>query len=275
LIFPLGKITQMQSWITESYQIWLVLIVSGALAGFLNAFLGLGGMSIYVPLLIYILHTELGDRTQLISTVLINSFSVVVIVGLASWISDHSHKTIHYRKVPPLTSGATCGVIFGFSIAILTGLFGSMDLIFGFYLIAIGIFSLLQKIESAPNMYSYRNLFGIGLAGGALGAFAGFAGNSVFIPLLRDNGLNIKESIATAQLIGLEVAALMVLLIGMTFSFHNIHAGACIALAISGFGGSYLGGRLKKLISGSYINLALVISYWITGGLLVYRHSNF
>jgi len=114
-------------------------------------------------------------------------------------------------------------------------------------------------------------IFGIGLAGGVVGGFVGFNGNSVFIPLLRNNGLNVKESMATGQLIGLTVSALMVSLIGMTFGFQNIHWDICSALALGGFGGSYFGACLKRKFSFSHMNLALVASCWSAGGLLLLR----
>jgi uncharacterized membrane protein YfcA len=261
----------MDTAVIDSHQFLLTLIACGVFAGILSGFLGLGGMSVYVPLLIWTLHTGLPDHTQLISAVLLNSFSVVVIVGLASWFSHHSHGTIRYRKVPVLSSGAALGTIFGYSMAIVTGLFASMDLLFGFYLIAIGLFSLLQNVESATHPPSRRGILGIGLAGGTVGGFVGFNGNSVFIPLLRNNGLNVKESMATGQLIGLTVSALMVSLIGLTFGFQNFRGDICSALAIGGFGGSYFGARLKRAFSFRHMNLALVASCWTSGGLLLLR----
>jgi uncharacterized membrane protein YfcA len=261
----------MHTAVIDSYQFWLLLIACGAFAGILSGFLGLGGMSVYVPLLIWTLHPGIADHAQLISAVLINSFSIVVIVGLASWVSHHGHGTIHYREVPVLSSGAALGTIFGYSMAIVTGLFASMDLLFGFYLLAVGLFSLIQKVDGAAHLRSPRGIFGIGLAGGCVGGFVGFNGNSVFIPLLRNNGLNVKESMATGQLIGLTVSTLMVFLIGLTFGFENLHADICSALAIGGFGGSYFGACLKRTISFKHMNLALVGSCWTAGGLLLLR----
>jgi uncharacterized membrane protein YfcA len=255
----------------DSYQFWLALIASGVFAGILSGFLGLGGMSVYVPLLIWILHPGVPDHTLLISAVLINSFCVVVIVGLASWFSHHKQGTIHYRKLPVLSSGAALGTIFGYSMAIVTGLFASMDLLFGFYLMAVGLLSLLQKVESATHRHSPGSIFGIGLAGGMVGGFVGFNGNSVFIPLLRNNGLNVKESMATGQLTGLTVSALMASLVGLTFGYQNFHVGICSALAIGGFFGSYLGACFKRALSFSHMNLALVASCWIAGGFLLLR----
>ena len=255
----------------ETYQFWLVLLLSGVFAGVLSGFLGLGGMSVYVPLLIWILHPGVSDHNALIAAVLINSFSVVVIVGFASWASHHRHGTIHYGKMKRLCAGASAGTILGYSMAILTGLFASMDLLFGSYLLAIGLISLFQKVDGKSSQATHYGNFGIGMAGGTVGGFIGFNGNSVFIPLLRNNGLNVKESMATGQLVGLTVSTMMVILIGMTFGFNQMNASICTALVMGGFVGSYLGATIKRKSSFSHMNLALVASCWTAGSVLLLR----
>ena len=258
----------------DSYNYWLFLTASGIFAGILSGFLGLGGMSVYVPLLIWMLHPFFPNHAALISAVLINSFIVVVIVGLASWASHHRHGTIRYRTLPPLSVGASLGTVFGYSMAIATGLFASMDLLFGFYLLAVGSISLIQKMEGISRPTTHSGLFGMGLASGTVGGFIGFNGNSVLIPLLRTNGLNVKESMATGQLIGLIVSAMMVIMIGFTFGFRDIHVGLCSALAIGGFIGSYLGANIKQKASFRYTNMAFAASCWAAGGVLLLRFTH-
>jgi uncharacterized membrane protein YfcA len=67
------------------------------------------------------------------------------------------------------------------------------------------------------------------------------------------------------------VSAAMVSLIGLKFGLENFHAGVCGALAIGGFGGSFLGASLKRKISFERINLALVAAYWTAGAFLLLR----
>lgn len=258
----------------DSYSYWLSLTTSGIFAGILSGFLGLGGMSVYVPLLIWMLHPFFPDHTALISAVLINSFIVVVIVGLASWASHHRHGNIQYRTLPRLGVGASLGTVFGYSMAIVTGLFSSMDLLFGFYLLAVGLVSLMQKMEGKPGPTAHSGIFGMGLASGTVGGFIGFNGNSVLIPLLRNNGLNVKQSMATGQLIGLIVSTMMVILIGSTSGFKDIHVGLCSALAIGGFVGSYLGAIIKQKASFQHTNMAFVASCWAAGGVLLLRWTH-
>lgn len=249
----------------------LILLASGILAGILSGFLGLGGMSVYVPFLIWALHPEIPDHAQLMSAVLINSFCVVIIVGISSWLSHQGHGTIHYRKLPLLASGAVLGATLGYCLALKTGLFASMDLFFGTYLLGIGMLSLIQKVDGLGRSPTPLGTLGIGLAGGTVGGFVGFNGNSVVIPLLRNNGLNVKESMATGQLVGLTVSTVMVILIAVNFGLDQMRYDVCAALAVCGFVGSYFGARLKKQVSLKFVNQALVASCLTTGAILVFR----
>jgi uncharacterized membrane protein YfcA len=192
-------------------------------------------------------------------------------VGLASWFSHHRHGTIHYQQLPVMCAGALFGTSVGYMAATGSGLFASMDLLFGSYLLAIGLYSLLQKVEGVARLQPTHGSFRIGLVGGTVGGFVGFNGNSVFIPLLRNTGLNVKQAMATAQLIGLAVSATMVGLIGMDFGLQHFRADICVALALGGFGGSYVGAWLKRTVSFGHMNAALVASCWVAGGFLLFR----
>lgn len=250
-------------------ELWWILILGGAFSGLLNGWLGLGGMSVFVPLLIWIFHGAVADHATLIPTVLINAFLPVVFIGAASWAVHHGQRNVRYVHVAPVALGAVAGTALGFSIAKVFGLLASMDVLFGVYLIAVGISSIWLRVESEHIEPNRARLVGIGIVGGTMGGLIGFNGNSVFIPSLRGCGLNVKEAIATGQIIGILVALLMTSGLGLMYGFERIDLSIGIGLSVAGIVGSYMGAWVKTFLSCKNMNFALVAAYLAAGLVLV------
>ena len=255
----------------HTLQPWLLLVAGGVVSGLLNGCLGLGGMSVYMPLLIWLFKVPGQEGALLLSTVLINAFCVMWAGGLITWLYHHQQANVHYPCVERVGVGAVLGACGGYPLALALGLIDNVDLLFGAYLVAIGIVSYVQSPSPQVAMATGRRLFAVGASGGFLGSLVGFNGNSVFIPLLRHCGLNIKEAIATGQLIGMVVAAVMVMLLGATYGFGRIQGLVCLTLGLGGLAGSHLGARLKRSLSQRHVRSALTLSYVGAGLVLLLR----
>lgn len=235
---------------------WMLLVGGGLLSGLLNGCLGLGGMSVFLPVLIWIFRDAVPADGGLVPSALMNAFAAMVVMGLASWRSHHHQDNIRYPHLVPVASGSLLGTGIGFSAAAATGLFATMDVLFGIYLILAGIHSLMQGTESVPRETRTSGLLAIGIGGGFLGGIVGFNGNTVFIPLLRRSGLNIKEAIATGQVSGIVVALVMVLLLGATFGFNRLNASIFVPLSIAAIAGSHVGAAIKKRVGMNHMKFA-------------------
>jgi uncharacterized membrane protein YfcA len=256
---------------TFSAEFLPLLLTFGGLAGVMSGLLGLGGNVVNVPLLLWLLRPFYSDHWHLLHAVLINAFFVLIIVGSASWYAHHAQDTIQYRKVPLLASGALLGAAIGFALSEYFGLLASMDLLFGTYLIGAGCLSLKQQLEKSECKPSRQGLFRTGLIGGVAGGFIGFSGNSVVIPILRKYGLDLKQSMATSNLIGLVISGVIVGSLGYLFSFQAFEPALCLVLVVSGLIGSQCGAFIKFRASSLHLNLALVTTYWISGAVLLSR----
>lgn len=236
--------------------VWMLLVWGGLVSGFLNGWLGLGGMSVFLPLLIWVFHDSFTARNALVGSALMNAFATMVVMGLASWRAHHVQENIRYPHVLPVASGSLLGTAAGFSIAAATGLFGTMDVLFGIYLVVTGLHSIVQSPEPPSRKTRTAPLFTIGVGGGLLGSIVGFNGNSVFITLLRRRGLNIKEAVATGQISGILVSVVMILFLGLNFGFSRLSPPVIAPLSVAAIAGSHFGAAIKMKLRMHHMKFA-------------------
>ncbi|HEY6435964.1 MAG TPA: sulfite exporter TauE/SafE family protein, partial [Ignavibacteriaceae bacterium] len=253
-----------------------VLISCGALAGLLNGWLGLGGMSIFMPLLIWVAHHGgwgPDPAVPLMLWIVANSIGVMFLNGLVS-VSQYARDGMIEKSAITWTAPfAVIGAIVGISLALLSGVIGEADKIFGGYLILIGLFVFLdrsnQKVYVQPGVGTKITVGSIcGFAAGLIG----FNGNSLLIPAMKHSGLCSKSSIATSQVIGLFVS-LALLLTFFGYSAVKIlpvfNLPLILVLGVSSSIFSWVGAYLKKKMSTSWVTVALSICYIIAGANLV------
>ena len=88
-------------------------MVAGALAGFLNGWLGLGGMSVIVPALI---HAGLT-----VPDAFANAFAVTAINSAVAWLTFHRRGYVDYRRAVALVLPAVPASILAFSAMLWAG----------------------------------------------------------------------------------------------------------------------------------------------------------
>lgn len=249
----------------------LLLLSSGAFAGLINGWLGLGGMSVFVPLLIHLY--EPSGVAHLMLKVLANAFVVALLNGIVAWFRYHRHEVVDYVSVRKISLGAAMGAAIAFTAAISLHVTAGADRLFGGYLLATGAFVALirQRQEGAALAYSPQQCLRLGVAGGVISGLVGFNGNSFFAPFLRHGGLCIKRSVATAQVLGVLVSAMAVgvfWLVGFLNHVSLFDGHAIFLLAVSSSLFNLLGTDIKRRMSGKSLTVWVALAY-IAAGLVL------
>jgi uncharacterized membrane protein YfcA len=227
----------------------ILLLGAGCAAGLLNGWLGLGGMSVFVPLLLALSasHGHFGDGANTLAWVIANGLGVSMLNGLISWTRYHRFKTVRYDCLPGSSLGAIIGAASSFAIAITLGVIAHSEKMFAAYLVLMGLFlPFLGRVRSLSYDPSFRTQVIVGAVGGSLAGLIGFNGNSVFTPMLRQIGLCQKSSIATAQVLGVMVSATAVLVFGLIFGWSIFDPRVLLMLALSSSVTTVLGASIKK-----------------------------
>lgn len=187
------------------FDLLLIYLVLGVLAGTTAGLLGLGGGAIIVPVL-YMVFSAQGVSAELVMHMAIGtSLATIIFTSIASIYTHHQQGAVQWRLVRSLLPAMVLGVVAGslladqLSSATLRVFFGLFEL-----LVAAQMFFTLipasQQIAQKQRLYT--------LAGGVTGAISallGIGGGSVMVPFLHWCGVNMRKAIATAAACGFPI----------------------------------------------------------------------
>lgn len=162
----------------------IALIFAGAAAGFLAGLLGVGGGTIIVPIVLWLLHKQgvISDYTQHIA--LGTSFAIMVFTTLSSAWAQHKRKAINWHIVKYLSPAMIIGSLIGSALAkFLPTLF--LQIFFIVFLYAIAM-QMLLKLKPKPSrqLPQPAGLFGAGNVIGLLSSWVGIGGGSLSVPFM-------------------------------------------------------------------------------------------
>lgn len=195
-------------WTTE---IMIALILSGALAGFLAGLLGVGGGTIIVPIVLWLLHKQgvVSEYTQHIA--LGTSFAIMIFTTLSSAWAQHRKKSINWQIVKYLSPAVIIGGLLGSALSkYLPASFLKIFFVIFLYLIAI---QMLLKLKPKPTrqLPQPAGLFGIGNVIGVLSSWVGIGGGSLSVPFMTYCNVPIHLATGTSAALAwtISVAGLM------------------------------------------------------------------
>lgn len=259
----------------------IVLISIGAgAAGLLSGWVGLGGMSIFMPLLFWLAaHGGWGPEAgvPLLVWIIANSMSVMGLNSAVAVVNyrrdvlktDSNARVLDLEILQMTVSWAGLAAIVGMMTAIGTNAIGSADLWFGLYLLGVGCYNVwLHFFPPVEREACPKKLALAGIVGGGIAGFVGFNGNSMFIPLLRYLGFCSKHAIATAQCLGIVIAFLLTVLFvfyGILNHMNIFNFELMMVLTVPSCLASIGGAALKKKCDPKTVNLAQALAYLIFG----------
>jgi uncharacterized membrane protein YfcA len=196
----------------------------GLVAGFFGGLLGIGGGSVTLPLLFFLLKpliasTGISD-SDLMHVVMGTTFAAMVFNAAAAAFFHAKHKHILWKVALILLPSLILGPIAGSYVA--TSLEGKvLRVSFGIFQLLTAVYFLLprhKQVEVEEKAYPPFLLNLISFAIGGIGSVLGIGGGIIMVPVLDMMGMQIKKAIGTSSFtssVMLLVSALSFLVLGL------------------------------------------------------------
>lgn len=174
------------------------LIAAGAAAGFLAGLLGVGGGTIIVPIVLWLLHKQgiVSEFSQHIA--LGTSFAIMLFTTLSSAWAQHRRQAINWHIVRYLAPAMIVGSLMGAALAkFLPAKFLQIFFIGFLYVIAI---QMLLKLKPKPTrqLPQPMGLFACGNVIGLLSSWVGIGGGSLSVPFMTYCNVPIHTATGTS-----------------------------------------------------------------------------
>lgn len=168
-------------WTTD---LIITLILAGSVAGFLAGLLGVGGGTVIVPIVLWLLNKQgiISEYTQHIA--LGTSFAIMIFTTLSSAWAQHRQKAINWHIVKYLSPAMIMGSLIGSGMAkYLPTVFLKIFFVVFLYLIAL---QMLLQLKPKPTRHLPPpvGLFGVGNVIGLLSSWVGIGGGSLSVPFM-------------------------------------------------------------------------------------------
>ncbi len=189
------------------FQMLVLLLVIGGVAGVLAGLLGVGGGIVLVPAFFYAFQTLGYDGPQLMQVCLATSLATIIVTSLRS-VSSHNKKgavdwEILRGWAPGIVVGAVIGVLVASNLRSVT-----LQVVFGCLALVIGAYMGFGKSEWRLGQAMPKG-FGRALlspAVGFLSVLMGIGGGSFGVPLMTLFNVPIHRAVATAAGFGVTIA---------------------------------------------------------------------
>ena len=208
--------------------LFLLMVPTAAIAGFLAGFFGIGGGIITVPVLFYIF-TSLGiDQDYIMHLSVGTSFSIIIPTAVLSVYTHYKHEAVDLNIVKSYAPFVIFGVIIGTIIAA-TLETKSLILFFAIllYLLSMNFFFLRDDVKKKLN-FNFITKTILGSIVGFVSSLTGIGGAIMNVPIFKFCGFSINRAIGSAAAIGFFISIF---------------------------------GALGFIISGSYLNVNLPLSF--------------
>lgn len=227
------------------------LLALGSAVGVLAGLLGVGGGTIIVPVLVWILrsHPEI-PPTNVMHVALASSLATIMFTSLSSTIAHHKRKAILWPVVLQLTPGLIAGVLVGSGIA---GTLSShaLKIFFSIFLLIVSIQLGRNAQPSAHRQLpDWRGTSFVGFIIGQVSALVGIGGGTLTVPFLTWHNVAVRNAVATSAACGFPIAVagtLGYVLIGqqenLPFSTGYVYWPAVAAIVIASLATAPLGAK--------------------------------
>ena len=185
----------------------LILMAVGSLAGIIAGMFGVGGGTILVPLVLWILQMQgLEQSAYAQHTAIGTSFAVMVFTSFSSALSQHKKGAVDWQILQSMIPGVLAGVAVG---ALIARYLPSKGLQI-FFTVFIGIIAVraLMGIKPSPSRHlpGRGGLFSMGSLFGVLSSWIGIGGGSLTVPYLTFCNVPVHRAVGTSAALGWPIA---------------------------------------------------------------------
>lgn len=178
----------------------LALLAGGSAAGFLAGLFGVGGGTIIVPIVLWVLHLQnMGNHPYAQHLAIGTSFAVMVFTALSSMYAQHKKQSIDWNTVFRMTPGMIGGVLIGAASAKHIPTYG-LQVFFIIFLTVIALRTLMNtKTVASRQLPDTAGLSGIGVLFGTASSWVGIGGGSLSVPFLLYCNVPAHRAIGTSS----------------------------------------------------------------------------
>jgi len=254
-------------------------ILLGLLAGFSAGLLGIGGGSITVPILFFILRKINLPHVDLMQVVIGTTFAAMCLNSLVSMITHHFLRNIRWKLFFMMLPALIIGPIVGSLIAthlndtILRYLFGSFQC-----LIALYFFLPIKLQEEGTDLPSPIVLNSACFAIGTIGSILGIGGGILLVPFLSFLKIPLKKAIGTsaaATFIMIFLSTICYFLLGLneqtvgTEEVGFVYLPAFLGIGLSSVVGAPIGAYLVQFLPTQPLKKIFAIAQAALGIILI------
>ncbi len=180
-------------------------LLLGLATGIPAGMFGIGGGLVLVPALVWVFAWMGFDSQFLVQAAIGTSLGAIIPTAMLSARGHFLRGGVHgpsvRRLLPPILVGAVLGALLAIQI---DGRF--LARIFGVFEIAIAVWLLLSIRPPARPEAGRTVWFGAGTSIGMVSALIGIAGGTLTTPFLLSRGLDIRQAIGSAAVLGIPIA---------------------------------------------------------------------
>lgn len=188
------------------WELILLYLIAGCVAGFLAGLLGIGGGVVIVPILLYIFTVQHFPVDHMIHIAIGTSLASIMFTSVSSLRAHHAHDAVDWNIVKRITPGILIGTLLGTWIVakLPASLLKVLFIVFVFYVAT----QILLNIKPKPSR-QLPGVIGMFAAGGIIGmfsSFVGIGGGALSVPFMTWSNVKMHNAIGTSAAIGFPIA---------------------------------------------------------------------
>lgn len=222
----------------------ILLLLTGAVGGFMSGLLGVGGGIIFVPVIDYYLQKQGVNGHLLVSLILANSLATIVFTGAVGSIKQFKLGNYFPKEI---TFTAIGGIITSLSVSYLisTTTFYSKDMfniIFALMLLVLIVRMLKNQKEAVaesilPSHWTPIHYSLVGAVTGCATALSGLGGGLVMVPVFNQL---LRLNLKTSTSISTGVITFLVLPITVYYAMQQLPYGVVLPLQLGWLNGQII-----------------------------------
>jgi len=186
----------------------LMLLLCGAISGFLAGLLGIGGGMILVPFMILVFNHLGFSQSVIVHMAIATGMATILFTTSSAIWAHHKHGSIDWKLVAALSPGMVFGGLVGGSELFEAIKTSWLSLFFALFIVYTSIQMMLNKKPTAGRELPGKfGLFAFGTFAGALASLVGAGGAFITIPFMLWCNVKPHTAMASSSGLGLPIAA--------------------------------------------------------------------
>ncbi len=188
------------------WELILLYLIAGSVAGFLAGLLGVGGGVLIVPILLYIFAAQHFPVDHMIHIAIGTSLASIIFTSVSSLRAHHEHGAVNWSIVKRITPGILIGTFVGTWIVakLPAGLLKVIFIVFVFYVATQILLNIKPKpVRQLPGVVG---MFTAGSIIGLFSSFVGIGGGALSVPFMTWSNVKMHNAIGTSAAIGFPIA---------------------------------------------------------------------